>query len=401
MPVPRTVDDHFLSYINPQEASALRAMGGGITASGGQRMMNGIPSFRPSDNAAEANATNNDETDDPHGVGQPTSASPFGGVPGVDQATSEHDARARANVREREREAKPRSLQETLDRVSFMAQVEREQRELDRAREKEARERARQARENPFQGVSYSIGLFPGVSIPVENPFSGLSIPGEPAPETEVDETIGKKKGGEVKVPEKVSGHFLAYINPQEAAMLRGAGGGITALGGQKMRNGIPIFDNPQDDEGQGGAPPTDTAAAAAGNQPGGGPGNSPGANASQAPGIATEDPEEVAYGQKGIVGTFAQEFGRDPFGTMADMNKAGVSFTDVGLSGLGISPNSMLSKGINALATGISLAQSFVNPGKAISGLVAAGNIPDIAEDFGFDVDENTDEVASPDTGD
>jgi hypothetical protein len=26
------VDDHFLSYINPQEASALRAMGGGITA---------------------------------------------------------------------------------------------------------------------------------------------------------------------------------------------------------------------------------------------------------------------------------------------------------------------------------------------------------------------------------
>jgi len=77
------------------------------------------------------------------------------------------------------------------------------------------------------------------------------------------------------------------------------------------------------------------------------------------------------------------------------------VSFTDVGLSGLGISPNSMLSKGINALATGISLAQSFVNPGKAISGLVAAGNIPDIAEDFGFDVDENTDEVASPDTGD
>ena len=279
-----------------------------------------------------------------------------------------------------------------------MAQVEKEQRELDRARERAERERAKQARENPFQGVSYSIGLFPGVSIPVENPFSGLSIPGEPAPEIEEDETIGKKKGGEVKVPEKVSGHFLAYINPQEAAMLRGAGGGITALGGQKMRNGIPIFDNPQDDEGQGGAPPTDTAAAAAGNQPGGGPGNSPGANASQ--GIATEDPEEVAYGQKGIVGTFAQEFGRDPFGTMADMNKTGVSFTDVGLSGLGISPNSMLSKGINALATGISLAQSFNNPVAAISGLVAAGSIPGVAEDFGFDVDENTDEVASPDTG-
>jgi hypothetical protein len=57
------------------------------------------------------------------------------------------------------------------------------------------------------------------------------------------------RKGGEVPIPRTVDDHFLSYINPQEAAMLRGAGGGITALGGQKMRNGIPIFD-PGDPEG-------------------------------------------------------------------------------------------------------------------------------------------------------
>ena len=45
--------------------------------------------------------------------------------------------------------------------------------------------------------------------------------------------------------------------------MLRAMGGGITAAGGQKMRNGVPIFeggDNPGDDEGQGGAPASESS---------------------------------------------------------------------------------------------------------------------------------------------
>ena len=392
VPIPRTVDDHFLSYINPQEASALRAMGGGITASGGQRMMNGIPSFRPSDNAAEANATNNDETDDPHGVGQPTSASPFGGVPGVDQATSEHDARARANMRERERKAKPRSLEETLDRVSFMAQVEKEQRELDRARERAERERAKQARENPFQGVSYSIGLFPGVSIPVENPFSGLSIPGQPAPETEEDETIGKKKGGEVKVPEKVSGHFLAYINPQEAAMLRGAGGGITALGGQKMRNGIPIFD-PGDPEGVEGSVAEATAAET---------------SAAQAAAAAQDEADAVAQGPSSAPGGKATV---DATGIMGMTGFVDAVTDPIGfaMSKMGFSPSFGRSF---SLATSIGSLMAAAATGNVIGFATA---IPSVASKVGAsmqdipadsvsiedkDGDGVPDDVASPDTG-
>lgn len=382
VPVPRTVDDHFLSYINPQEASALRAMGGGVTASGGQRMMNGIPSFRPSDNAAEANATNNDETDDPHGVGQPTSASPFGGVPGVDQATSEHDARARANMRERERKAAPRSLEETLDRVSFMAQVEREQRELDREREKAERERARQAREKDPFSYSVNIGLVPGrkdLSFPANLGLPDLvdsllgSIPGEPAPETEEDETIGKKKGGEVKVPEKVSGHFLAYINPQEAAMLRGAGGGITALGGQKMRNGIPIFDNPQGDEGQGGAPPTDTtdadAAAAEAAAAAAGP--------SSAPSLGNPDFVGLTDPVSGIVGLVT-----DPFGTLGK------------LSGI---PDAVVNAAKAASAVGTIAGSLMSMPAFGpIGPMMGMNSLVGLARDYGLDVDDNT---SNPDT--
>ena len=80
-------------------------------------------------------------------------------------------------------------------------------------------------------------------------------------------------EAGKIKVPQRVNDHFLAYINPQEAATLRAMGGGITAGGGQKMMNGIPSFDNPQDDVGQGGAPPTETSAASAGT---GGEGGTP-----------------------------------------------------------------------------------------------------------------------------
>ena len=80
-------------------------------------------------------------------------------------------------------------------------------------------------------------------------------------------------EAGKIKVPQRVNDHFLAYINPQEAATLRAMGGGITAGGGQKMMNGIPSFDNPQDDVGQGGAAPTEASSASAGT---GGEGGTP-----------------------------------------------------------------------------------------------------------------------------
>ena len=399
VPIPRTVDDHFLSYINPQEASALRAMGGGITASGGQRMMNGIPSFRPSDNAAEANATNNDETDDPHGVGQPTSASPFGGVPGVDQATSEHDARARANMRERERKAKPRSLEETLDRVSFMAQVEKEQRELDRARERAERERAKQARERAPFSYSVNIGLVPGrkdLSFPANLGIPDLvdsllgSIPGQPAPETEEDETIGKKKGGEVKVPEKVSGHFLAYINPQEAAMLRGAGGGITALGGQKMRNGIPIFDNPGQDADQGGAPasPSTGTSAPAGS-------GFPGEDAA----IAEQQAKERdAANMADPSFTPAAPPPAGFFGGIMSFAKNPVANALTGLFGVDEKTGRKAQAGINAVSMVASaLMGDLFGAGRSAIGLgIGLDEMTERGE-----IDDDPNEVASPDTGD
>ena len=382
VPIPRTVDDHFLSYINPQEASALRDMGGGITASGGQRMMNGIPSFRPSDNAAEANATTNDETDDPHGVGQPTSASPFGGVPGVDQATSEHDARARANMRERERKAAPRSLAETLDHVSFMAQVEKEQRELDREREKEARERAKQARENAFQGVSYSIGLLPGISIPVSNPFSGLSsVASDPSEESSQAES-NLQKGGEVKVPEKVSGHFLAYINPQEAAMLRGAGGGITALGGQKMKNGIPTFDpnDPPDVEGSAAAETaaaSSSAAAAASAQAAAAETAAVAAGPSSAQSLGKPDFVGVTGPVSGIVGLVT-----DPLGTFGKLSGIPDAVVDAVKA----------ASAVGTIAGGLVSMPAFgpIGPFMAMNTLVG------LARDYGLDVDDDT---SNPDT--
>ena len=395
VPIPRTVDDHFLSYINPQEASALRAMGGGITASGGQRMMNGIPSFRPSDNAAEANATNNDETDDPHGVGQPTSASPFGGVPGVDQATSEHDARARANVREREREAKPRSLQETLDRVSFMAQVEKEQRELDRAREKAEREKAKAKREKDPFSISVRVGV-PGFSVPADlglpGFFGGLaSEPSDPSDESSQAES-NLQKGGEVKVPEKVSGHFLAYINPQEAAMLRGAGGGITALGGQKMRNGIPIFD-PGDPEGVEGSVAEATAAET---------------SAAQAAAAAQDEADAVAQGPSSAPGGKATV---DATGIMGMTGFVDAVTDPIGfaMSKMGFSPSFGRSF---SLATSIGSLMAAAATGNVIGFATA---IPSVASKVGAsmqdipadsvsiedkDGDGVPDDVASPDTG-
>ena len=78
------------------------------------------------------------------------------------------------------------------------------------------------------------------------------------------EERVKMKQGGAVTVPQRVQDHFLAYINPGEAAALRAMGGGITAGGGQQMMNGIPSFNNPQDDEGQGGDPTTPSTSAMA-----------------------------------------------------------------------------------------------------------------------------------------
>ena len=36
--------------------------------------------------------------------------------------------------------------------------------------------------------------------------------------------------------------HFAAYINPDEAAMLRSQGGGVAPGGGQYMANGLPAY---------------------------------------------------------------------------------------------------------------------------------------------------------------
>ena len=84
------------------------------------------------------------------------------------------------------------------------------------------------------------------------------------------------KQGGAVTVPQRVQDHFLAYINPGEAATLRAMGGGITAGGGQKMMNGIPSFSEAEmSDYGEEniGSTPTETSSASAGT---GGEGGTP-----------------------------------------------------------------------------------------------------------------------------
>ena len=83
-------------------------------------------------------------------------------------------------------------------------------------------------------------------------------------------------EAGKIKVPQRVNDHFLAYINPQEAATLRAMGGGITAGGGQKMMNGIPSFSEAEmSDYGEEniGSTPTETSSASAGT---GGEGGTP-----------------------------------------------------------------------------------------------------------------------------
>ena len=57
---------------------------------------------------------------------------------------------------------------------------------------------------------------------------------------------------GKVTVPSRVQEHFLAYINPREAAMLRAMGGGVSKDGGQKMMNGVPFFSDADEEGGPG-----------------------------------------------------------------------------------------------------------------------------------------------------
>ena len=371
MPIPRTVDDHFLSYINPQEASALRAMGGGITASGGQRMMNGIPSFSPQDQAAGDRAASTDmpdDVDDPHGVGQPTSQNPMGGVPGVDDTAYDKAIRdLEEKAKETPKEKAERERRETLSKMSLV-----------------------DALTHGLQNLQGRIGI-KGFSIPA-NPFSGLaSEPSDPSDESSQAES-NLQKGGEVKVPEKVSGHFLAYINPQEAAMLRGAGGGITALGGQKMRNGIPIFD-PGDPEGVEGSVAEATAAET---------------SAAQAAAAAQDEADAVAQGPSSAPGGKATV---DATGIMGMTGFVDAVTDPIGfaMSKMGFSPSFGRSF---SLATSIGSLMAAAATGNVIGFATA---IPSVASKVGAsmqdipadsvsiedkDGDGVPDDVASPDTG-
>ena len=378
VPIPRTVDDHFLSYINPQEASALRAMGGGITASGGQRMMNGIPSFSPQDQAAGDRAASTDmpdDVDDPHGVGQPTSQNPMGGVPGVDDTAYDKAIRdLEEKAKETPKEKAERERRETLSKMSLV-----------------------DALTHGLQNLQGRIGIAPlpgGFSVPADlglpGFFGGLaSEPSDPSDESSQAES-NLQKGGEVKVPEKVSGHFLAYINPQEAAMLRGAGGGITALGGQKMRNGIPIFDNPQDDEGQGGAPasPSTGTSAPAGS-------GFPGEDAA----IAEQQAKERDAANMADP-SFTPAAPPPPgfFGGIMSFAKNPVANALTGLFGVDEKTGRKAQAGINAVSMVASaLMGDLFGAGRSAIGLgIGLDEMTERGE-----IDDDPNEVASPDTGD
>ena len=471
VPIPRTVDDHFLSYINPQEASALRAMGGGITASGGQRMMNGIPSFRPSDQAAEeaadaaaaeaasqidtvsnrANFTGTptqaqeDAAKDLDSVSNPrnTEVSPdlvgkdfvgdFMGSPDIDRAQRNL---ARAREKEKDDKAYAQAAYNSLmnrTRAALQEQKERddlveEQRERDRQKEQKERDEQLDTVSNPNfttgprgtlggggKNATFSwnptvrIGIHPALpdsfSIPANlglpSVIDGISkaIGGEADNTEDPEDPFGKKKGGEVKVPEKVSDHFLAYINPQEAAMLRRAGGGITALGGQKMKNGIPIFDpnepggindpstgvgpsQPSEPFGAGLAGEDEAIAEAISNMP------------------TMEDVHEVGMVKgnlKDVMERDIDEFG--PFGMMEQGFKAGLSGPQMIAGMKGENP-----RGIAAMAaTHGMMAVNFVRAalGDPISGFSFAMGLPGLARDLGLQVDETTkEEDTDPDQG-
>jgi len=75
---------------------------------------------------------------------------------------------------------------------------------------------------------------------------------------------------GKVTVPSRVQEHFLAYINPREAAMLRAMGGGVSKDGGQKMMNGVPFFSEADEEGGPGFDVADVTGPSASGDSPSG-----------------------------------------------------------------------------------------------------------------------------------
>jgi len=75
---------------------------------------------------------------------------------------------------------------------------------------------------------------------------------------------------GKVTVPSRVQEHFLAYINPREAAMLRAMGGGVSKDGGQKMMNGVPFFSDADEEGGPGFDVADVTGPSASGDDPSG-----------------------------------------------------------------------------------------------------------------------------------
>ena len=250
---PQRVQDHFLAYINPQEAAMLQAMGGGVNPDGSQKMMNGVPSF--------------------NGDAGTSGASSAGA-----EASGEVDAKEAKEARDRD----------ALDRGAEAAQ---DKAARDKAQDKADRDKARAAAQDKAGfGFGFDFGIYGEISEDPEDDDNNL------------------KKGGEVKappnvnVPSNVRDHFLAYINPQEAAMLRAMGGGISAAGGQKMMNGIPSF-NGEDVGGDQDAAEADAAAAAAADaaasDPFGGPSSAPSASQNETAAAASVGGPASAPGAK------------------------------------------------------------------------------------------------------
>ena len=178
---------------------------------------------------------------------------------------------------------------------------------------------------------------------------------------------------GKVTVPSRVKDHFLAYINPQEAEMLRKMGGGMTKKGQQKMMNGVPFF-------GPGDGDPT-----AEGQEFG--PSSNQGSTSD--PGPAPGEPESTSQPVEGLL-----EFGPQPMapqtpetpGLAGGIMNLAKSIADKGILGT-------LAAAVNAPAPvqlgarGLGIIGGLVTPGP---GMIAAGaSIPSFFEDaFGIKAD-------------
>ena len=179
---------------------------------------------------------------------------------------------------------------------------------------------------------------------------------------------------GKVTVPNRVKDHFLAYINPQEAEMLRKMGGGMTKKGEQKMMNGVPFFSpgdgDPQEQQGVGFGPSADQGS-------------------TSDPGPAPGEPESTSQPLEGLL-----EFGPQPMapqtpetpGLAGGIMNLATSIADKGILGtLAAAVNAPAS--VQLGARGLGIIGGLLSPGP---GMIAAGaSIPSFLEDaFGIKAD-------------